>query len=99
MREMLVKPVKRGRGRPRKENSLSPVVKRAIVTPDKHFPLEDKPAIKALCKSIELVKANISIFPLALPLALISKVLLGAEVPIPILLLFPSTENKVVELP
>ena len=55
------------------------------------------PSISALL--IELVKANISIFPLALPLALISKVLLGAEVPIPILLLFPSTENKVVELP
>ena len=26
------------------------VVKRAIVTPDKHFPLHDKAAIECLCK-------------------------------------------------
>tara|TARA_Y100000361_G_scaffold144803_1_gene153253 strand:- start:128 stop:910 length:783 start_codon:yes stop_codon:yes gene_type:complete len=32
------------------------VVKRAIVTPDKHFPLHDLPAIKVVCKAIELVK-------------------------------------------
>ena len=31
-------------------------VKRAIVTPDKHFPYEDKPAIKVLCKAIDMVK-------------------------------------------
>ena len=36
-------------------------VKRAIVTPDKHFPLADKAAIKVLCKSIELVKPDIYI--------------------------------------
>ena len=34
-------------------------VRRAIVTPDKHFPYEDKPAINALIKSIELVKPSI----------------------------------------
>jgi len=34
-------------------------VKRAIVTPDKHFPYEDKPAINALIKSISLVKPSI----------------------------------------
>ncbi len=36
-------------------------MKRAIVTPDKHFPYEDKPAIKVLCKAIELVKPQIYI--------------------------------------
>ena len=36
-------------------------MKRAIVTPDKHFPFEDKPAIKVLCKAIELVKPDIYI--------------------------------------
>ena len=35
------------------------VVKRAIVTPDKHFPYEDKPAIKCLTKTIEIVKPDI----------------------------------------
>ena len=35
------------------------VVNRAIVTPDKHFPLHDKPSIKVLCKTIEIVKPNI----------------------------------------
>ena len=34
------------------------VVRRAIVTPDKHFPLADKKAINVVCKSIELVKNN-----------------------------------------
>ena len=34
-------------------------VRRAIVTPDKHFPYEDKPAINALVKSIELVRPSI----------------------------------------
>ena len=33
--------------------------KRAIVTPDKHFPCADIPAIKAVCKAIELVKPSI----------------------------------------
>ena len=36
-------------------------MKRAIVTPDKHFPFEDKKAIKVLCKAIELVKPDIYI--------------------------------------
>ena len=36
-------------------------VRRAIVTPDKHFPLADMPAIKALCKAIEIVKPDIYI--------------------------------------
>jgi len=34
-------------------------IRRAIVTPDKHFPYEDKPAINALVKAIELVKPSI----------------------------------------
>ena len=37
------------------------VVKRAIVTPDKHFPLADIPAIKVVCKAIEIVKPDIYI--------------------------------------
>jgi hypothetical protein len=37
------------------------VVKRAIVTPDKHFPLADESAIRVVCKAIELVKPNIYI--------------------------------------
>ena len=37
------------------------VVKRAIVTPDKHFPLADERAIKVVCKAIELVKPKIYI--------------------------------------
>ena len=36
-------------------------VKRAIVTPDKHFPLADIPAIKVVCKAIEIVKPDIYI--------------------------------------
>ena len=39
----------------------SKLVKRAIVTPDKHFPLHDQPAISALCKTIELVQPDIYI--------------------------------------
>lgn len=34
------------------------VVKRGIITPDKHFPLEDKAAIKCLTKAIEIVKPD-----------------------------------------
>lgn len=34
-------------------------VRRAIVTPDKHFPLHDDPAIKVLCKTIEIVKPDL----------------------------------------
>ena len=33
-------------------------VRRIIVTPDKHFPLADMPAIKVLCKTIEIVKPD-----------------------------------------
>ena len=33
-------------------------IKRVVVTPDKHFPLADIPAIKALCKSIEIIKPD-----------------------------------------
>ena len=38
-----------------KELSISKkgAVKRVIVTPDKHFPLADMPAIRALCKAIK----------------------------------------------
>ena len=34
------------------------VVKRAIVTPDKHFPIADMKAINVVCKAIELVKPD-----------------------------------------
>ncbi len=37
------------------------IVNRAIVTPDKHFPLHDKAAINVVCQAIELVKPNIYI--------------------------------------
>ena len=37
------------------------MIKRAIVTPDKHFPLADKKAIKIVCKAIEIVKPDIYI--------------------------------------
>ena len=37
------------------------IVDRAIVTPDKHFPLADIPAIKCLKKCIEIVKPSIYI--------------------------------------
>ena len=36
-------------------------VKRAIVTPDKHFPLAHMPSIKVLCKTIELVNPDLYI--------------------------------------
>ena len=35
------------------------VVKRAIITPDKHFPLADLPAINCVKKAIEIVKPDI----------------------------------------
>ena len=35
------------------------MIKRAIVTPDKHFPLADMSAIRVVCKAIELVKPDI----------------------------------------
>ena len=35
------------------------IVNRAIVTPDKHFPLYDQPAINVLKKTIEIVKPSI----------------------------------------
>ena len=37
------------------------VIKRAIVTPDKHFPLHDQKSINVLCKTIEIVKPDIYI--------------------------------------
>ena len=36
-------------------------VRRAIVTPDKHFPLADMPAINVVCQAIEIVKPDIYI--------------------------------------
>ena len=36
-------------------------LKRAVVTPDKHFPYADMPAINVVCKAIEIVKPNIYI--------------------------------------
>ena len=37
------------------------VIKRAIVTPDKHFPIHDQKAINVVCKAIEIVKPDIYI--------------------------------------
>ena len=37
------------------------IVNRAIVTPDKHFPLHDKKAINVVCKAIKIVKPSIYI--------------------------------------
>ena len=34
------------------------IVQRAIVTPDKHFPLHDQKAINVVCKAIEIVKPD-----------------------------------------
>ena len=34
------------------------VVKRAVVTPDKHFPLHDKKAINVVCKAIKIIKPD-----------------------------------------
>ena len=34
------------------------VVKRVIVTPDKHFPLHDQPSINVLKQTIEIVKPD-----------------------------------------
>ena len=36
-------------------------IRRAIVTPDKHFPLHDKKAISIVCQAIEIVKPDIYI--------------------------------------
>ena len=35
------------------------MIKRAIITPDKHFPLADMAAIRVVCKAIELCKPDI----------------------------------------
>ena len=37
------------------------VVKRVIVTPDKHFPLHDQKAINIVCKAIRQIKPNIKL--------------------------------------
>jgi len=37
------------------------IVDRAIVTPDKHFPIHDKKAINVVCKAIEIVKPTMYI--------------------------------------
>ena len=34
------------------------LIQRAIVTPDKHFPIHDKKAIKIVCMAIEIVKPD-----------------------------------------
>ena len=38
---------------------MAKTVKRAVVTPDKHFPYADMPSIKVLCKAIEIIKPDI----------------------------------------
>tara|TARA_Y100000593_G_scaffold83824_1_gene158283 strand:- start:2943 stop:3737 length:795 start_codon:yes stop_codon:yes gene_type:complete len=43
----------------RQGKGKSNAVKRAIITPDKHFPYHDKPAIAVLCKAIEMVQPEI----------------------------------------
>ena len=42
-------------------NVKNGVKKRAIVTPDKHFPLHDQKAINVVCKAIELIEPDIYI--------------------------------------
>ncbi len=37
------------------------IVDRAIVTPDKHFPIHDKKAINVVCQAIEIVKPTMYI--------------------------------------
>ena len=34
------------------------IVSRAIVTPDKHFPLHDEAAINVVCQAIEIIKPD-----------------------------------------
>ena len=34
------------------------IVKRVVVTPDKHFPLHDKKAISVVCKAIKLIQPD-----------------------------------------
>ena len=34
------------------------IVRRAIVTPDKHFPLHDDKAISVVCQAIEMIKPD-----------------------------------------
>ena len=34
------------------------VMRRVIVTPDKHFPLHDGPAINVLCQAIEMIQPD-----------------------------------------
>ena len=41
------------------EFNRSRLVKRAIITPDKHFPQADMPSINVLCQAIDLVKPQI----------------------------------------
>ena len=38
---------------------MAKTIKRAVVTPDKHFPYADMPSIKVLCKAIEIIKPDI----------------------------------------
>ena len=40
---------------------MNKIVKRAIVTPDKHFPIQDQKAINIVCKDIDIVKPNVYI--------------------------------------
>ena len=37
------------------------VIKRAIVTPDKHFPIHDQKALNVVCQAIEIVKPGLHI--------------------------------------
>lgn len=37
------------------------IVRRALVTPDKHFPLHDQPAINAVCDAIQIVQPDVYI--------------------------------------
>mgnify|MGYP001201925654 FL=1 len=37
------------------------VVKRAIITPDKHFPLHDEKAINVVCQAIQIIKPDICV--------------------------------------
>ena len=37
------------------------IIKTAIVTPDKHFPIHDQKAINVVCQGIEMIKPDIYI--------------------------------------
>ena len=43
----------------KKEYRDKEIVKRVLVTPDKHFPLHDQPAINCLKKAMKIIKPDV----------------------------------------